>query len=181
MIASTVPPGTPPPSPPPGGPTHPPSRCSAGGSRPDTTRPIPTPRPAPGPGRLVADAERQLSRPLHLLAAAVLELDCDPATRTHLNAAAQHVSLALTRLARIETPARRDQSIGAGPIARTGGPVHDLARSVEGPTPGGSEVDRLPGVGFAEGRHRLIGAATYPDGTPPFPGSPPGPPPPSPS
>lgn len=106
---------------------------------------------------LVADAERQLSAPLHLLAAAVLDLDCDPATRTHLNAAAQHVSLALTRLSRI-----------------------DLARVVEGPTPGGSEVDRLPGVGFAEGRHRLIGLATYPDGTPPFPGSPPTPPPPSP-
>lgn len=130
---------------------------------------------------LVADAERQLSRPLHLLATAVLDLDCDPATRTHLNAAAQHVSLALARLACIEFPARPATSpTGAGAIA-TGGPVHDLARSVEGPTPGGSEVDRLPGVGFAEGRHRLIGAATYPDGTPPFPGSPPGPPPPSPS
>lgn len=130
---------------------------------------------------VVTVAESLLAEPLNALVTAVLDSDVDPDTRTHLNAAANHVSLALTRLARIQTPARLAPSpTGAGATATRGGPAQDLARSVEGPASGIAQVERVLGVGLAEGRHRLVGACTLPDGTPPFPGSPPTPPPPSP-
>lgn len=116
------------------------------------THPTPTGPPSPGRGAvaaLVADIERQLSAPLHLLVAAVLDGDYDPAQRSDLNAAAQHVSLALSRLAHIESPARQVSTPSAGPEGAPGGPVKldgfRLPRDVRGPQIGeGALYDALP-------------------------------------
>jgi hypothetical protein len=118
------PPNTPPPSNPPAGPRHPqPTR--------PPNRDVHAPHLAVGRSELLADAERQGAALLHLLSMAQDgHCDCPSSATCHLNAAAQHVSLALSRLARI-----------------------DLAPRVEGPAPG----SRQPGVGLAEGRHRLLG------------------------
>jgi len=119
--------------------------------------PKPPPRPAKddATAALIADVEHQLSPPLHLLVAAVLDSDCDPVTRGHLNAAAQHVSLALSRLAHIESPARCDSEA-----------IHPVASVVATPGGPGFTLPLRPAV------------PSFPHAPePPFPGTPPGPPP----
>lgn len=92
---------------------------------------------ATGLAALIADAERQLSSPLHLLVAAVLDADCSSADRAHLNAAAQHVSLALSRLTHIQTPARQSEPVAAvGTIATPGEPDQTTPAWGECLTPG---------------------------------------------
>lgn len=86
---------------------------------------------------LVADAEAQLSGPLHLLATAAAELPEDDPARRDLNAAASHINCALVRLARVESPGR-----GAGfslprrpdlPTFEVGvGPLYDALPAVNG-------------------------------------------------
>lgn len=85
---------------------------------------------------LVADAERQLSDALAPLHAAVADGEHDQETLRLLNAAANHVSCALTRLARIETPARQASPQDSFP----GGPVQP-------PGPTGERL--VPGSGAA--------------------------------
>lgn len=103
----------------PGGPTHPQPSGPSGPSGP----PQPTPDPsdhAAALAALVADVEAQLSVPLATLSAAVQD-GVPGMAGVHLNAAAQHLSLALIRLARVDLPARQDHS-GSPAVAATGGP-----------------------------------------------------------
>jgi hypothetical protein len=70
---------------------------------------------------VVVAAEYLLAEPLNLLVTALLDADHDPAVRAHLNAAANHVSLALSRLARIDLPARQDPNLGSDLVVATAG------------------------------------------------------------
>lgn len=91
---------------------------------------------------LVADAERQLSATLAPLHAAVADSEYDQETLRLLNAAANHISCALTRLAHIETPAR--QASPQGPDT-PGGPVQPPGPTGERLVPG-SAADVAPSV-----------------------------------
>lgn len=120
------------------------------------THPTPTGPPPSGPTKavaaLIADVERQLSAPLHLLVAAVLDVDCDPMTRGHLNAAAQHVSLALSRLAHIKTPVRQDPQVVCA-VNVAGGPGKPPVPAGKEPAPGSAAV---PDNAACESRGHLV-------------------------
>lgn len=121
-------PGPQPSGPAPGGPQQPSPTSGTGAPWPSRPQGPTGPGGPAGPGRglasLVADAETMLSGPLHLLVAAVLEMeDCTVVQRARLAAAAQDITHALAELARIESPAR--QVVGAhadDTLSAPGGP-----------------------------------------------------------
>ncbi|HEY3435959.1 MAG TPA: hypothetical protein VGK41_09930 [Solirubrobacterales bacterium] len=184
MTTLTQPPTNPPPPPPPAnpptrGPSHPPD------NRPPNRRPADYPKQLDGPtgpGRVVIAAEYLLAEPLNLLVTALLDADHDPAVRAHLNAAANHVSLALSRLARIDLPARQQTTRGLGPAGGLGstspsGPALGLAAAppISG---GGSDrsVDPVACAGAGGSRRQAPGATRGGEGgnfslprTPPVP------------
>lgn len=161
-------PGPQPSGPAPGGPQQPSPTSGTGAPWPSRPQGPTGPSGPTGPGRglaaLIADAEAQLSGPLHLLANAAAELpDNDPARRG-LNAAAAHLNCALIRLARLNHPARQEPSAGAhdnDTLSAPGGPGPDAGRGGEGPgsepgRPGRFSLPQMPPVPpWVETRRRL--------------------------